>query len=336
VRRVVMQALRRRLLASLGLGALAPGVLAQAEAPIPARPYRIGWFSGGASTTYVGVDAFRDGLRAFGWAEGRHFVLLPRFAEGRLQALDALAVELVGSKADMIIATTPSTLVAAQRATSTVPILMLYGPDPAETGVVANLARPGGNVTGLTSLSADLSVKQLELLRAIVPDATRVAVLWNPDNPWHPAALQRIRAATPAMGGNLIEVPVRAPEELDSAFVSMTRSRAAALLSLSDPMTFGHRVRLAALAIQHRLPSMHGVGAYVDVGGLASYWPNDLAMHRRLATYAVRILGQGAKPSELPVEQPTQFELVINLKTARQLGIQVPPHVMARADRTIE
>jgi len=179
-------------------------------------------------------------------------------------------------------------------------------------------------------------VGQLELLRAVVPGVTRVAVLWNPANPWHPAALQRVRTAMQAMGGHLVEVPVRAPDELEAAFASITAAHAAALLSLSDPMTFSHRARLAALAIRHRLPSMHGVEAYVEAGGLASYWPNDAAMQRRLATYVVRILGQGAKPSDLPVEQPTQFELVINLKTARELATQVPSSVMARADRTIQ
>lgn len=334
MRCVVMGPVRRRRLAVLWLAACVPRVLAQAEAPMPARPFQIGWLTGGVSTDVDFADAFREGLRSFGWVEGRHFVLLPRFAEGRLQALDALAAQLVADKADVIIASTPSALAAVQKATSTVPIVMLYGPDPAESGAVAHLARPGGNVTGLTSLSGDLSVKQLEWLRALVPDATRVAVLWNPANPWHPAALQRVRAAIQSMGGQLIEAPVRAPEELPAAFTSMSRGRAAALLNLSDPMTFGQRVHLAALAVQHRLPSMHGVGGYVEAGGLASYWPNDAAMRRRLATYVVRIL-QGAKPSDLPVEQPTQFELVINLKTARQLGIQVPPSVMARADRTI-
>jgi len=336
MRCVVRGAVRRRLVASLWLAAWAPVARAQAEAPVPARPFQIGWLTGGSSADFESAVAFRDGLRGFGWVQGRHYVLLARFAEGRLAALDALAVQLVADRADLIIATTPSALVAAQKATSTLPIVMLYGPDPAESGAVARLARPGGNVTGLTSLSAELSVKQLELLRAIVPGVTRVAVLWNPGNPWHPAALQRVRAATQAMGGHLVEVAVRAPEELQTAFDSITQARAAALLSLSDPMTIIHRARLAALAIQHRLPSMHGVGAYVDAGGLASYWPNDAAMRRRLASYVFRILGQGAKPSDLPIEQPTRFELVINLKTAKQLGIQVPSSVMARADRTIE
>jgi len=331
-----MRAVSRRLVVSLWLGACTPAVLAQAMAPPPPKPFRIGWLTGGSSADVEFAEEFRDGMRGFGWVEGRHFVLLPRFAEGRLQALDALAAELVAGRSDLIVASTPSALAAAQKATSTVPIVMLYGPDPAESGAVAHLARPGGNVTGLTSLSADLSVKQLELLRAIAPGATRVAVLWNPANPWHPAALQRVRAAIQTMGGSLVEVAVRAPQELEAAFMSMTRSRAAALLNLSDPMTVIHRARLAALAIQHRLPSMHGVAGYVEAGGLASYWPNDAAMRKRLATYVVRILGHGAKPSDLPIEQPTQFELLINLKTAKQLGIQVPSSVMARADRTIE
>ena len=212
---------------------------------------------------------------------------------------------------------------------------MVYGPDPAETGVVASLARPGGNVTGLTSLSVDLSVKQLELLRAMLPGDTRVAVLWNPANPWHPAALERIRAAAAAAADLTTAVPVRVPEDIDKAFAVMAQQRIDAMLCLSDPVTFSHRVRLAELAIKHRLPSMHGVTAYADSGGLAAYWPNPKAMHRRAATYSYRIL-TGARPADLPVEQPTTFEFVINLKTARTLGLRVPGNVLARADRVIE
>ena len=328
---------RLLLCGAASFGIAMPAALAQTAMPKPSKPFRIGWLSGGAGTGYVAlVNAFRQGLRESGWTEGSHFVLVPRHAEGHLEKLDELATDLVSSEVDLIVATTPSTLVAAQKATKTIPVVMVYGPDPAEAGVVASLARPGGNVTGLTSLSVDLSVKQLELLRALVPGVRRVAVLWNPANPWHPAALRRVRAAMQTAGGQLIEVAVRAPEGLEAAFKTMADDRAGALLSLSDPMTFSHRERLAEFALQHGLPSMHGVAAYCDAGGLASYWPNDVAMLRRAAAYAFRILSQGVKPADLPVEQPTQFELVINLKTAKRLGIRVPASVLARADRTIE
>jgi len=331
------RALPSLLRAALWFMAFAPAVFAQTAAPAPAKPFRIGWLSGGAGAAYVEfVNAFREGLREFGWTDGRHFVLVPRHAEGRLEKLDELAAELVSIKVDLIVATTPSALVAVQAATKTIPIVMVYGPDPAEAGMVTSLARPGGNVTGLTSLSVDLSVKQLELLRALAPAITRVAVLWNPANPWHPTAVQRVRAAMQVMGGHLVEVPVRTPDDLEVAFKTMASERVGALLSLSDPMTFSHRARLADLAVQHRLPSMHGVVAYTEAGGLASYWPNDVAMHRRAAAYVHRILGGGVKPADLPVEQPTRFELVINLKTAKRLGLQVPATVLARTDRTIE
>jgi putative ABC transport system substrate-binding protein len=311
--------------------------MARSQTAKPVGPFRIGWLSGGSSDSYAQfIKPFRESLGEQGWIEGRHYVLLPRFAEGRLSDLDELARGLAHSRADVVVATTPSALRAAQKATKTIPIVMMYGPDPAEAGVVASLARPGGNVTGLTSLSVDLSVKQLELLHALVPGVTRVAVLWNPANPWHPSALRRLRAAAPAMGLQVIAVRVRGPEELDAAFATMVDERAGALLSLSDPMTFVQRARLAELAIRHGLASMHGVTAYCEAGGLASYWPNDAAMQRRVATYVARILGQGTKPADLPVEQPTQFELVINLKTARRLGIVVPASFLARADRTID
>ena len=303
--------------------------------PVPAKPFQIGWLTGSSRATYVEfLDVFRDGLVELGWSEGRHFVLLPRYADGRLERLGQLAADLVGKHVDLIVATTPPTLVAARNATAQIPIVMVYGPDPAETGVVASLARPGGNVTGLTSLSIDLSVKQLELLRAMVPGGTPVAVLWNPANTWHATAVERIRSA-PGAGDRMTAVPVRVPDDIDKAFEAMAQQRIGALLCLSDPVTFTHRVRLAELAIKFRLPSMHGVTAYADSGGLAAYWPNPKAMHRRAATYSYRILS-GARPADLPIEQPTTFEFVVNLKTAKALGIRVPASVLARADRVIE
>jgi putative ABC transport system substrate-binding protein len=328
---------RRAALTTLCAACILAGAISGALAQTaPARPFQIGWLSGTSNESYVeAVSIFRDALVELGWREGRHFVLQQRYADGHLERLAQLAIELVDRNVDLIVATTPSTLVAARQATSRIPIVMVYGPDPAEAGVVASLARPGGNVTGLTSLSVDLSVKQLELLRAMLPDGIRVAVLWNPSNPWHPAALERIRRADASVANPTTAVPVRAADDLDKAFASMAHARVGALLCLSDPMTFSHRVRLGELAIRHRLPTMHGVPAYADAGGLAAYWASPTEMYRRAATYSQRILG-GAQPAELPIEQPTRFEFVVNLKTAKALGLKMPGSVLARADRVIQ
>jgi len=321
------------LCAAMVLATPVSGALGQ---PAAARPFQIGWLSGTSSESYVEpVNLFRDALVELGWTEGRHFVLQQRYADGQLERLAQLATDLVDRNVDLIVATTPSTLVAARRATSRIPIVMVYGPDPAEAGVVASLARPGGNVTGLTSLSVDLSVKQLELLRAMLTGGTRIAVLWNPSNPWHPAALERIRRAEGSAADSITGMPVRAAEDIDKVFASLAQERVGALLCLSDPMTFSHRARLGELAIRHRLPTMHGVPAYADAGGLAAYWPNPTAMYRRAATFSHRILG-GARPADLPVEQPTRFEFVVNLKTAKALGLSMPRSILARADRVIE
>ena len=327
----------RRVAVTILMTALLPAAARRAVAQgVQPKPFQIGWLTGSSSATYVEfLNAFREGLVELGWTEGRQFVLLPRFADGHLERLAGLAADLVDKNVDLIVATTPPTLAAARHATSQIPIVMVYGPDPAEAGVVASLARPGGNVTGLTSLSVDLSVKQLDLLRAMLPRGSRVAVMWNPANPWHSVALERIRSGETAEASLITAVPVRVPEDIDSAFEAMAKQRVGGLLCLSDPMTFNHRVRLADLAIKHRMPNMHGVTAYADSGGLAAYWPNPKAMHRRAATYSYRILN-GARPADLPVEQPTTFEFVINLKTARTLGIRVPGNVLARADRVIE
>ena len=321
------------LLTALASPAASPRAGAQ-EAP--ARAFRIGWLAGASRTSYVQfLDAFRDALVALGWREGREFVLLARFAEGRLDNLDRIAADLVKESVDVIVATTPPTLVAARHATSQVPIVMVYGPDPAETGVVATLARPGGNVTGLTSLSVDLSLKQLELLRAMLHGEPRVAVLWNPDNAWHSAALERIRSKEASRGSSVTSLRVRVPDDIDKAFAAMAQQRIGALLCLSDPMTFSHRAHLAEVAIKYRLPSMHGVTAYADSGGLAAYWPNPIVMHRRAASYCYRIL-RGARAADLPIEQPSTFEFVVNLKTAKALGLKLPGDILARADRVIE
>jgi putative ABC transport system substrate-binding protein len=197
-------------------------------------------------------------------------------------------------------------------------------------GLVASLARPGGNITGTTSLSADMSVKQLQILQEVVSRTSRIAVMWNPDNPWHPATLKALHGESRALGVQVHTLPVRRPEELDDAFEAMTKERAQAVLILADPMTFFHRRRLADLAIKHRLPLMGGLREYTEAGGLMSYWADESEQHRNVARYVDKIL-KGAKPGDLAIEQPSKYELVINLKTASALSLTMPPTLLLRA-----
>ena len=235
----------------------------------------------------------------------------------------------------MIVASNPAATFAANRATASIPIVMVNTPDPVQLGLVASLGRPGGNITGTTTLSADLSVKQLELLKEAVPRVARIAVLWNPTNPWHPLALKGAEAAARSLAVQLQAPEVRRPEDLDNAFAVMTRDRAGAVLVLSDPMTFFHRRRIAELAAKRRLPAMYGVRGHVDAGGLMSYWAHQAELYHRVASYVDRIL-KGTKPGDLPIEQPTKFELVINVRTAKALGLTIPPSLLQRADQVIE
>lgn len=307
------------------------------EAQPAVRVYQVGWLSGGSASTSSPelLDAFRHALREFGWVEGRNIRIVYRYADGHLDRLADMAADLVRIQVDVILATVPAALAAARNATKTVPIVMVFGPDPVESGLVASLARPGGNITGLTSLSADLGRKQLELLKEMVPGLARVAVLWNPANPWHATGVKHVEAAARGLGVRLQVLGVREPDEFDAAFAAMARERAGAVLGLPDPLTFLHRARLADLAAKHRLPSMNGLSEYTEAGGLASYWPNSAEMFRRAATYVHRIL-TGTRPGDLPIEQPTKFELVVNLKTAKALGLAIPSSLRLRADRLIE
>ncbi len=258
-----------------------------------------------------------------------------RDAEGKPERFGDLAAELVRLKVDVIVAANPAATIAAKRSTASIPIVMVNTPDPVQLGLVVSLGRPGGNVTGTTTLSAELSSKQLELLKEAVPPAVRIAVLWNPSNPWHPLALKGVEAAARSLAVRLQTLEVRGPEGLDKAFAAMTRERAGAVLVLADPMTFFHRTRIADLAAKRRLPAMYGVRESIDAGGLMSYWANRADLYRRVGSYVDRIL-KGAKPGDLPIEQPTRFELVINLKTAKALGLTIPPSLLGRADEVIQ
>jgi ABC-type uncharacterized transport system substrate-binding protein len=280
-------------------------------------------------------ERLRESLRELGYIEGRNVVLEARETEGRAERVDDLARELARSKVDVIVATNPAAVLGAQRATATIPIVMVNTPDPVQLGLVASLARPGGNITGTTSLSVDVSIKQLEILKEAVSRTSRIAVVWNPDNPWHPVTVKGLREGSRSLDVQVHTLSVRGPNEFDSAFQTMMKERAQAVLVLADPMTYFHRRRLADLAVKHHLPLMGGLKEYTEAGGLISYWADEVDLFRKVAGYVDKIL-KGAKPNSLPIEQPTRYELVINLKTAKALGLTIPPSVLLRADRIIE
>ena len=281
------------------------------------------------------LEAFREGLRELGYVEGQNIAIESRWAEGKQDRLPALAADLVRSKVDVIVVLSGAATQAAQRATRTIPIVMSTVADPVGSGLVASLARPGGNVTGLTITSPDLAGKQLQLLKEVVPDVSRVAFLRNPDNASSAAFLREAEAAARALGVRLQTLEARNPQEIDSAFAAMTRERAGAFLILPDGIFVSQRKQIAELAANRRLPSIHGMTEYAEAGGLMAYSTNFLDQQRRAASYVDKIL-KGAKPRDLPVEQPTKFELVINMRTARALGLKVPPSLLLQADRVIE
>src|SRR5688572_16139821 len=327
---------RVALLAVLAVCLLATPLAADAQQT--GRVPRIGFLSlTSASDRPPLLDAFRQRLRELGWVEGQKVVIDYRYAEGRADRLPDLAAELVRLKVDLIVAFGGAQVVtAAKDATDTIPIVMIGIRDPVGTGVIASLARPGGNVTGVSgSAGLEFVAKQLELLKETVPNIHRVAVLSNPANPYHQLAIREVSVAARSLGLQLQLLEARGPNEFDGAFAAIGKERVEALLVLSDTMFNAHRTRLADLAARSRLPATYGVRESVEAGGLMSYGPSFLDFFRRAATYVDQIL-KGAKPAELPVEQPTKFELVINMKTAKALGLTIPQSVLQRADHVIE
>jgi len=284
------------------------------------------------------TEAFRQGLRDLGYVDGSSVAIEYRDAEGKLERLPALAVELVALKVDVIVAPTDLATLAAKQATRTIPIVFTLVPDPVGSGLVTSLARPGGNATGLSNLTAHLVGKRLQLLTQAVPGVSRVAALWAPNAPGERTEkdmLKGAEVAARALGVRLQVVETRGPEDFDRAFSDMTSAGAGALTMLPSSMLFNERRRLVDLAAKHRLPAVHYARQFVDAGGLMAYGANAADLHRRAATYVDKIL-KGAKPADLPVEQPTKFELAINLKTAKALGLEVPPLLIAQADELIE
>ena len=325
---------RREFIGTLGSAAALPLVArAQQAVKVP----RIGWLSPGSATSDENfLMSFREGLHQLGWVAGRNIVIEPRWAEGQFERLPDLALELIRLKVDVIVASVTQASLAAKRATGTIPIVMVGVGDPLGSGLVDNLARPGGNVTGPSSMLAEVSRKQLALLKETIPRASQVAVLWNPANPvWQAAALRETETAARAMGLRLQLLEARGPDEFDGAFAAMTAGRADALFVPADIIFVRHTQRIAELAAMRRVPAMYGFREHVEAGGLMSYAASFAVMFRRAATFVDKIL-KGAKPSDLPVEQPTKFELVINLKTAKTLGITIPQSVLQLADEVIQ
>jgi len=320
---------------ALAVGILAAPIAADAQQPVKVR--RIGLLSGGGAAGGVHlVEAFWQKLRELGYVEGKDIVIEYRWAEGRYERLPDLAADLVRLKVDVIFATVMPAVVAAKDATQTIPIVSAVLVDPVESGLVASLAQPGGNITGLTSTAGpEIVGKQLELLKEAIPKLSRVAVLWNPTSPAHPRWVSEAKVAARSLRVRLQPLEARSPNEFESAFGAMTKQRAGALLVLGDPMFFLHRTRLAGLARERRLPTMLRGREYVDAGGLMAYGANLRGNFRRAAVFVDKIL-KGAKPADLPVEQPTRFELVINLKTAKALGLTIPQSVLFRADQVIQ
>jgi putative ABC transport system substrate-binding protein len=310
---------------------------APVEAQQSTKIFRIGYLSSSSPSSAAGsIDAFRQGLRDLSYVEGKNILIEYRYAEEKLDRLPALADELVGLKVDMIIAFGGATLVqAARKATATIPIVMTSSADPVGSGLVASLARPGGNVTGLSSLNLELGDKRLELLKEAVPNLSRAGILGGQESPGFARQMKEIEIAGKALGIRLQPVHMRRADDLKNAFASMTKERAGAVMTLINPI-FSPQIRaqIADLAIRGRLPTMFPQPDAVEVGGLMAYGPDNLALHRRAATYVDKIL-KGTKPADLPVEQPIKFELIINLKTAKQIGLTIPPNVLARADRVI-
>ena len=321
----------------LALGALLLALRFPVEAQPAGKVPRIG-FLGGArpSGGEFLLEAFRQGLRDLGYVEGKSILIEWRNAEGKLDRLPHLAADLVRHKVDVIVAGAGEHgALAAKQATSTIPIVFPVSADPVGTGLVASLARPGGNITGLSILGAEVGGKRLELIKEVVPKASRVAVLWNASNPAKAIELKDTQAAAVPLRVTLQSVQVRGPNDFDSAFSAIIKGRPDALITFSETLTLGHQKRIVDFAAKNRLPMISEIREFAEAGGLMTYGASLSDNFRRAATYVDKIL-KGTKPADLPVEQPMKFELVINLKTAKQIGLTIPPNVLVRADKVIK
>ena len=320
---------RRAFISRTVLGLLGAPLVAEAQRA--GKVWRIGVLGNENSAPWEGL---RQGLRDLGYVDGRNVTIEWRWSEGRTDRLPALAIELVQLKVDVIVASGTQGVRAAKQATSTIPIVMTVSAYPDKIGLVESLARPGGNVTGLSNVAPELSGKRLQLLKEIAPRVSRVAHLWNPSSPVEPLGFRDLLAAASAAGMEIQSVEVRSPEDFPAAFAAVASNHAHAVLAIGNPVNFKNRQLIADFALRSRLPSMYEERLFVEAGGLMSYAPSFTDLFRRAATYVDKIL-KGARPGDLPVEQPTKYELVINLKTARALALTIPQSPLLRADQVI-
>jgi len=296
---------------------------------------RIGFLASSSSERVKSrLAAFQQGLRELGYVEEKNVIIEYRSAEGKFERLPEIASELVRLKVDLLVVEGAPAAHATKNATSVIPIVIGNAADPVGTGLVASLARPGGNITGLSDFNLGVVTKRLELLKEIVPSASRVAVLWNPTNPTNPLQLKETQTAAPGLGVTLLSLEAKGADDIERAFSAIRKERPGALIVIGDPMFGTQQKRITQLTIKSRLPAIYGAPESVDAGGLMSYGTNFADLFRRAATYADKIL-KGTKPADLPVEQPKKFEFIINLKAAKQIGLIIPPNVLARADRVI-
>jgi putative tryptophan/tyrosine transport system substrate-binding protein len=317
----------------LALAAFLPPLCLPAQAQQAKKTPRIGFLVPGSATSFAGrIEAFRRGLRDLGHIEGRDITIEYRYADGKLERLPNFAAELIRLNSDLIVVAGTDTTAAAKNATKEIPIVMTNAGDPVRAGFVASLARPGGNITGLASNPSGLYGKRLEMLKEVLPKLNRLAILTDPQGPTSDAAFKETEAAAQALGLKLQLLEVRTADDIEEAFRAASKGRADALMVLNSSFAYFHGKRIADLAVKSRLPAMYNTE---EAAFLMSYEVNRLELFRHAATYVDKIL-KGARPADLPVEQPTKFELVINLKTAKQIGLTIPPNVLARADRVIK
>jgi putative ABC transport system substrate-binding protein len=319
----------------LVLGLTLPMLAAEAEQQ--ARKARVGVLlltpRVGAGGLYL--EALRGGLRDLGYVEGQNLLLEIRSAEGRPERLPALATEILSTQPDVLVTAGSEAILTLKRATAAVPIIMATVMDPVALGITPSLARPGGNLTGLAILSLELTSKRLQLLREAVPQLSRVGVLWNPDNPGNALVVKEVQTAAEALGLRWQAFAAQGPDKIAQAFEAIAAARCNGILAIEDSVLFSHLTRIVELAARHRLPAMYAFRQFADAGGLMSYGPNTPDSFRRAAVYVDKIL-KGAKPGDLPIEQPTKFELVINLRTAKALRLTIPQPLLLRADQVIE
>jgi ABC-type uncharacterized transport system substrate-binding protein len=303
----------------------------------PKKVARIGFLAPATRTGYQHyTDVFLQGLRELGYVEGQNIVIEYRWADGNFERLPELATELVRLKVDIIVAAVTQASLAAKNATGTIPIVMVAVANPVDSGLIASLARPGANITGTSAMTDEVVGKQLELLKETFPKISRVAAMWNPANPvFQKLQLREVEATARALNVSLQKLEVRDPVEIERAFAAIAKESTRALVLLSDPLFITHRKQIADLALKYRLPAATGVREYAEAGLLMSYGVSFTDLYRRTATYVDKIL-KGAKPGDIPVERSTKFELVINLKTAKQIGLTVPQSVLYRADKVIK